>query len=128
MEEPLSIEITTKTLDHGKSRIGGYFTVTIKYDTEGNYLGVETEEATPAPGKARLPHDVLKEIHNAVEYTSGALPKANAKYYAHLFSNAVFVIRKYHGLNVLRTSEPVETVYLNGATDYTITYCVDGWV
>jgi hypothetical protein len=127
MEEPLSIEITTKTLDHGKSRISGYFTVTIKYDTEGHYLGVETEEATPAPGKARLPHDVLKEIHNAVEHTSGALPKENAKYYAHLFSNAVFVINKYQGLNVLRTREPVETVYLNGATDYTITYCVDGW-
>lgn len=49
MEEPLSIENTTETLDHGKSRIGGYFTVTIKYDTEGHYLGVETEEATPAP-------------------------------------------------------------------------------
>lgn len=127
MEEPLSIEITTETLDHGKSRISGYFTVTIKYDTEGNYLGVETEEATPAPGKARLPHDVLKEIHNAVECTSGALPKENAKYYAHLLSNAVFVINKYHGLNVLRTSEPVETVYLNGATDYTIAYRVDGW-
>ena len=127
MEEPLSIEITTKTLDHGKSRISGYFTVTIKYDTEGNYLGVETEEATPAPGKARLPHDVLKEIHNAVEYTSGALPKENAKYYAHLLSNAVIVIRNYQGLNVLRTREPVETVYLNSATDYTITYCVDGW-
>lgn len=128
MEEPLSIEITTETLDHGKSRISGYFTVTIKYDTEGHYLGVETEEATPAPGKARLPHDVLKEIHNAVEHTSGALPKENAKYYAHLFSNAVIVIRKYQGLNVLRTREPVETVYLNSATDYTITYCVDGWV
>jgi hypothetical protein len=128
MEEPLSIKITTETLDQGKSRISGYFTVTIKYDTEGNYLGVETEEATPAPGKARLPHDVLKGIHDAVEYTSEALPKENAKYYAHLFSNAVFVINKYHGLNVLRTHEPVETVYLNGATDYTITYCVDGWV
>lgn len=128
MEAPLSIEITAETLDHSKSRISGYFTVTIKYDTEGKYLGVETEEATPAPGKARLPHDVLKEIHNAVERTSGALPRANAKYYAHLLSNAVFVINKYHGLNILRTSEPVETVYLNGATDYTITYCVDGWI
>ena len=127
MEEPLSIEITTGNLDHGKSRIGGYFTVTIKYDTEGKYLGVETEEATPTPGKARLPHDVLKEIHNAVEHTSGALPKENAKYYAHLLSNAVIVIHNYHGLNVLRTSEPVETVYLNGATDYTIAYRVDGW-
>lgn len=128
METPLFTESTAGNLDHGKPRISGYFTVTIKYDTEGNYLGVETEEATPAPGKARLPHNVLKEIHNAVEHTSGALPKENAKYYAHLLSNAVIVIHKYHGLNVLRTSEPVETVYLNGATDYTITYCVDGWV
>lgn len=128
MEEPLSIEITTETLDHGKSRIGGYFTVTIKYDTEGKYLGVETEEATPAPGKSRLPHDVLKEIHNAVERISDALDKSNAERYVHLFSNAVFVIRKYQGLNVLRTREPVETVYLNSATDYTITYCVDGWI
>lgn len=128
MEAPL---FTTRKTDTPRSdhwRISAYFTVTIKYDTEGQYLGVETEEATPAPGKSRLPHDVLKEIHNAVEYTSGALPKENAKYYAHLFSNAVFVINKYHGLNVLRTSEPVETVYLNSATDYTITYCVDGWI
>lgn len=127
MEAPLIVESTVENPTRGKSRISGYFTVTIKYDTEGKYLGVETEEATPAPGKARLPHDVLKGIHNAVEFTSGALPKENAKYYAHLFSNAVIVINKYHGLNVLRTSEPVETVYLNGATDYTITYCVDGW-
>lgn len=127
MEAPLFTTRKTNTPHSDRQRITGYFTVTIKYDTEGNYLGVETEEATPAPGKARLPHNVLKEIHNAVEYTSGALPKENAKYYAHLFSNAVFVINKYHGLNVLRTREPVETVYLNSATDYTITYCVDGW-
>lgn len=127
MEAPLIIESAVENPTLGKSRISGYFTVTIKYDTEGHYLGVETEEATPAPGKPRLSHDVLKEIHNAVEYTSGALPKANAKHYAHLFSNAVFIIRKYQGLNVLRTSEPVETVYLNGATDYTIAYRVDGW-
>lgn len=118
----------TDTPRSDRPRISGYFTVTTKYDTEGQYLGVETEEATPAPGKSRLPHDVLKGIHDAVECTSGALPKENAKYYAHLLSNAVIVINKYHGLNVLRTSEPVETVYLNGATDYTITYCVDGWV
>lgn len=127
MEAPLFTTRKTDTPRSDRPRISGYFTVTIKYDTEGNYLGVETEEATPAPGKARLPHNVLKEIHNAVEHTSGALPKENAKYYAHLFSNAVFVIRKYQGLNVLRTSEPVETVYLNGATDYTIAYRVDGW-
>lgn len=127
MEAPLIIESIVENPTQGKSRLSGYFTVTIKYDTEGSYLGVETEEATPAPGKARLPHDVLKEIHNAVERTSGALPKENAKYYAHLLSNAVIVIHNYHGLNVLRTSEPVETVYLNGATDYTIAYRVDGW-
>jgi hypothetical protein len=127
MEAPLIIESIVENPTQGKSRLSGYFTVTIKYDTEGKYLGVETEEATPAPGKPRLPHDVLKEIHNAVEYTSGALPKENAKYYAHLLSNAVIVIRNYQGLNVLRTREPVETVYLNSATDYTITYCVDGW-
>lgn len=128
MEAPLIIESIVENPTQGKSRLSGYFTVTIKYDTEGKYLGVETEEATPVPGKPRLPHDVLKEIHNAVEYTSGALPKENAKYYAHLLSNAVIVIRKYQGLNVLRTREPVETVYLNSATDYTITYCVDGWI
>lgn len=127
MEAPLIIESIVENPTQGKSRLSGYFTVTIKYDTEGKYLGVETEEATPAPGKPRLPHDVLKEIHNAVECTSGALPKENAKYYAHLLSNAVIVIRNYQGLNVLRTREPVETVYLNSATDYTITYCVDGW-
>ena len=128
MEAPLFTQEATSAKHEGLSPVNAYFTVTIKYDTEGQHLGVETEEATPAPGKSRLPHDVLKEIHKAVEYTSGALPKENAKYYAHLFSNAVFVINKYHGLNVLRTREPVETVYLNGATDYTITYCVDGWI
>lgn len=128
MEAPLFTTLKTDTPHSDLRRISAYFTVTIKYDTEGQYLGVETEEATPVPGKSRLPHDVLKEIHKAVEYTSGALPKENAKHYVHLFSNAVFIINKYHGLNVLRTREPVETVYLNGATDYTITYCVDGWI
>ena len=128
MEEPLSIEITTKTLDHGKSRISGYFTVTIKYDTDGNYLGVETEEATPAPGKPRLPHDVLKEIHNTVERISDALDKSNAERYVHLFSCAVFVINNYQTLNVLPTSEPQVSDYPNDAKDYTITYCVDGWI
>lgn len=127
MEEPLSIENTTETLDHGKSRIGGYFTVTIKYDTEGKYLGVETEEATPAPGKSRLPHDVLKEIHNAVERISDALDKSNAERYVHLFSCAVFVINNYQTLNVLPTSEPQVSNYPNGTKDYTITYRVDGW-
>lgn len=128
MEAPLFTTRNTDTPHSDRPRINAYFTVTIKYDTEGQYLGVETEEATPAPGKSRLPHDVLKEIHKAVEYTSGALPKANAKHYVHLFSRAVFVVHGYHGLNMLPTSEPVETAYLNGATDYTITYRVDGWI
>lgn len=127
MEEPLSIEITTETLDHGKSRIKGYFTVTIKYDTEGNYLGVETEEATPAPGKARLPYNVVQEIHNTVERISDALDKSNAERYVHLFSCAVFVINNYQTLNVLPTSEPQVSDYPNGAKDCTITYRVDGW-
>lgn len=127
MEAPLSIEITTETLDHGKSRISGYFTVTIKYDTEGNYLGVETEEATPAPGKARLPYNAVQEIHNTVERISDALDKSNAERYVHLFSCAVFVINNYQTLNVLPTSEPQVSDYPNGTKDYTITYRVDGW-
>lgn len=128
MEEPLSIENTTETLDHGKSRISGYFTVTIKYDTEGHYLGVETEEATPAPGKARLPYNMVQEIHNTVERISDALDKSNAERYVHLFSCAVFVINNYQTLNVLPTSEPQVSNYPNGTKDYTITYRVDGWI
>lgn len=48
MEEPLSIEITTETLDHGKSRISGYFTVTIKYDTEGNLSRCRNRRSNPS--------------------------------------------------------------------------------
>ena len=127
METPLFTESTAGNLDHGKSRISGYFTVTIKYDTDGNYLGVETEEATPAPGKARLPYNMVQEIHNTVERISDALDKSNAERYVHLFSCAVFVINNYQTLNVLPTSEPQVSNYPNGTKDYTITYRVDGW-
>lgn len=127
MEAPLFTTRKTNTPHSDRQRITGYFTVTIKYDTEGNYLGIETEEATPAPGKARLPYNVVQEIHNTVERISDALDKSNAERYVHLFSCAVFVINNYQTLNVLPTSEPQVSDYPNGTKDYTITYRVDGW-